>query len=191
MTLEDSGDLDAGLAERARNGDKEAFGLLVEKYQGPIYSFAMHFFRSADQAEDITQETFLRAYRFLHSYDTSRKFITWLYSIARNICIDKHRERSRKECVALEDVSPELLAEDNPENSPLDQLLGRESKRIMKEAVESLPEKYKTPILLCYSQGLSYQEIGEILGISLNNTKIRIFRAKKMLLDQLGITEEP
>lgn len=191
MTFTENGGEDAELANRARVGDKAAFGVLVKKYQGPIYSFALHFFRAPDVAEDVAQETFLRAYRFLHSYDDSRRFVTWLYSIARNICIDKHRERVRKEGVSLEDVPQHLLLSEGLENDPLGQLENREAKRLLREAVEKLPEKYKTPVILCYMEGLSYQEIGEVIGISLNNTKIRIFRAKKMLLEHLGYTEEP
>lgn len=184
-------DGDSELAQRAGRGDKAAFTLLVQKYQTPIYSFAMHFFRAPDIAEDVAQETFLRAYRFLHSYDSSRRFVTWLYSIARNICIDRHREKQRKDGVAIDDVPPHLLSSDNPEFDPLGLLERREAKRVLKDAVQELPEKYRTPIILCYMEGLSYQEVGEVLGISLNNTKIRIFRAKKMLLEQLGYLEEP
>lgn len=181
---------DSALAQEARAGDRRAFGLLIERYQGPIYSFAMHFFRSSDIAEDVAQETFLRAFRFIQSYDQTRPFITWLYSIARNICIDRHRERARKEGVPLDDVSPHLLTADHPDHDPLGVLERREAKLILKGAVDALPEQYKTPIILCYMQGLSYQEIGDILGISLNNTKIRIFRAKKMLLERLSHLEE-
>lgn len=180
---------DSELAQKARGGDRNAFGTLVERYQSPIYGFALHFFRSPDVAEDVAQETFLRAFRFLHSYDESRRFVTWLYSIARNICIDRHRERARKEGVPLDDVPADQLMNEDPENDPLGNLLRREARRVLKSAVDNLPEKYKTPIILCYMEGLSYQEIGEVLGISLNNTKIRIFRAKKLLLDQLGAGE--
>jgi RNA polymerase sigma-70 factor (ECF subfamily) len=184
-------DQDAELAEKARAGDKAAFEALVRKYQGPIFSFAFHFFRSPDVAEDIAQETFLRAYRFLHTYDSSRKFVTWLYSVARNLCIDKHRERARKEHVAIDDVPAHYLCSDRLDCDPLGMLETKENRRALVDAIESLPEKYKTPIILCYLHGLPYQEISDILGISLNNTKIRIFRAKKLLLEALGFTEEP
>lgn len=180
---------DSELAVRARAGDRNSFGVLVERHQSQIYGFALHFFRAPDIAEDVAQETFLRAYRFLNSYDESRRFVTWLYSIARNICIDRHRERTRKEGMPIDDVPPDQLLSEDPEGDPLGNLLRREARKVLKSAVDNLPEKYKTPIILCYMDGLSYQEIGEILGISLNNTKIRIFRAKKMLLDNLGVGE--
>lgn len=75
------------------------------------------------------------------------------------------------------------------EGDPLSVLEGREQRERLLEGVRGLPEKYRTPILLCYAQGLSYQEISDILGISLNNTKIRIFRAKKLILKALGLLE--
>lgn len=184
-------DQDSELAERARNGDKQAFEELVRKHQAAIYSFALHFFRSPDGAEDSAQETFLRAYRFLHTYDPSRKFITWLYSIARNICIDRHRERTRHEQVSIDDVAPALLAEDDAKAAdPMRRMEEHEERRSLVEAIDALPEKYRTPILLCYMQGLPYQDASDILGISLNNLKIRIFRAKKLLIEKLGASEE-
>lgn len=185
-----NGEEDSSLVLAALGGDRDAFGALVLRYQTPIYNFALHFFRNPDQAEDVTQETFLRAFRFLHSYDLSRRFVTWLYSIARNICIDRHRERSRKEGVSLDDLPPDFLRSESPETDPLGMLEGRELRRRLNRAVEKLPEKYKSPVILCYMEGLSYQEIAEILGISLNNTKIRIFRAKKLLMDEMNLEEE-
>lgn len=184
-------DEDAALAARAAEGDRAAFEALVRKYQGAIFSFAYHFFRSPDVAEDIAQETFLRAYRFLGSYDPSRRFLTWLYSISRNLCIDKHRERARKEFVGLDDLPQHYLCSERADGDPLGMLELRENRRALAEAIENLPEKYRTPVILCYLQGLPYQEVGEILGISLNNTKIRIFRAKKMILESLGYGDEP
>jgi RNA polymerase sigma-70 factor (ECF subfamily) len=191
--LDEAGQLfddDSALAVRASRGDRKAFESLVEKYQGAVYNFTLHFFRSPDVAQDMTQETFLRAFRFLHTYDPTRRFITWIYSIARNICIDHHRERARKEHVCLEDVPAETLTTKDVASDPLRMLEQRESRDRLLAAVESLPEKYKTPVILCYLQGLSYQEISEILGISLNNTKIRIFRAKKMMMEQLDMAED-
>ena len=176
---------DGRLVLASLGGDRAAFGALVKRYQSPIYNFALHFFRSRETAEDVTQETFLRAFRFLHSYDLERRFLTWLYSIARNICIDKHRERQRKEGISIEDLPPEHLRWDKPEGDPLAMLEDREARSILRAAVDRLPEKYKTPLILCYMQGASYQEISDALGISLNNTKIRIFRAKKLLLEYL------
>jgi len=162
----------------------------VEKYQGPIYSFALHFFRDPTRAEDVTQDTFLRAFRFLHTYDPARRFSTWLYTVARNQCIDRHRETVRRDQVDIETVSPSRLSRARTGPNPLEALEDREDRARLVKAVAELPEKYRTPILLCYAEGLPYQEISEILGISLNNTKIRIFRGKKKILASLGLTED-
>jgi len=183
-------DEDAELADRAREGDREAFGALVEKYQGPIYSYTLHFFRNATRAEDVTQETFLRAFRFLQTYDPSRRFSTWLYTVARNLCIDRHRENVRNEHVDVESIHPRHLVAAQSHLNPLERMEDREDRERLLQAVRQLPEKYRTPIILCYMQGLPYQEISDIIGISLNNTKIRIFRAKKMILKMLGLSEE-
>ncbi len=183
-------DEDAELADRARQGDRDAFGTLIEKYQGPIFAYALHFFRNATRAEDITQETFLRAFRFLHTYDPSRRFSTWLYTVARNLCIDRHRERVRTDHVDVDSLHPRHLMAAQTHQNPLQRLEDREDRERLLWAIRQLPEKYRTPILLCYMQGLPYQEISDIVGISLNNTKIRIFRAKKMILKLLGLAEE-
>ena len=182
-------DHDSELACRALDGDGQAFGELVEKYQGAIYRFALHFFQDPARAEDVTQETFLRAYRFLHTYDPSRRFATWLFTIARNQCIDRQREVVRRDEVAADDVSPAALIAHRAQMSPLDVLENRENWRLLQRAVRDLPEKYKTPLILCYFDGLSYQEIADIMGISLNNVKIRIFRAKKQILKRLGLLD--
>ena len=182
-------DQDAELAHRAKGGDRDAFGTLVEKYQGAMYSYALHFFRNPTRAEDVAQETFLRAFRFLHTYDPRRRFSTWLYTVARNLCIDRHRENVRNDHLDVETLHPRHLVGVQNQKSPLENLEDREDRERLLAAIRELPEKYRTPIVLCYVQGLPYQEISEILGISLNNTKIRIFRAKKMILKLLGIEE--
>lgn len=179
-------DEDSVLAEKAQQGDKRAFGELVEKYQKPIYSSCFHFFRDATKAEDAAQDTFLRAFRFLHTYDVSRKFPTWLYAIARNLCIDRHREYVRRGEVSRECFDVEAFRNENGRN-PMQELAQKEDEKLLVDAIHNLPEKYKTPLTLCYLEGLAYQEISEIMGISLNNTKIRIFRAKKRILDELGL----
>jgi RNA polymerase sigma-70 factor (ECF subfamily) len=190
VTAERFFDENSELAAKALRGDRDAFGVLIEKFQGSIYSYALNFFRDPDRAEDVVQDTFLRAFRFLHTYDPKRRFATWLYAIARNLCIDRHREFVRKAQVDIESVQPKHLAAAQEHRNPLSLLEEREDRERLLEAVEKLPEKYRTPIILCYAEGLPYQDISDILGISLNNTKIRIFRAKKMILKILGLTEE-
>ena len=178
-------DEDSELVEKAQNGDRGAFGELVERFQGPIYNFTYHFFRDPDRAQDVTQDTFLKAFRFLQTYDLKRRFSTWLYTIARNLCIDRHRESVRRGEVDLDSVPAKALEGVPEPGDPLTRLEDKERRERLLRALGVLPEKYRTPIVLCYMEGLPYQEIADILGISLNNTKIRIFRAKRMILDIL------
>lgn len=182
-------DQDSLLAQRALTGDQQAFSALVDKFHRPIYSYALHFFRDPERAQDAVQDTFLKAYRFLGTYDPKRRFGTWLYAIARNLCIDGHRDTVRRNQVALETVSPGALERTSEKGDPLSLLERREEQARLLNAIHELPEKYRTPIVLCYLEDLSYQDISEIVGISLNNTKIRIFRAKKMILEILGRLE--
>ena len=103
---------DAQLVRQVLRGKQEAFGLLVERYQKPIFNFIYRFYGNYELAQELTQETFLRCYQFLKSYDPERKFSTWLYTVAKNLCIDElKKQRSARE-VPLEDVLPAVDARD-------------------------------------------------------------------------------
>ena len=189
MTLSDFDKKDTVLAVKAQKGDREAFGVLVENFQTRIYSFCYQFFRDREIASEMAQETFLRAYRYIKKYDPKRKFSTWIYSIAKNICIDEKRKMDRSRAVSIDDVSSASIQSNqqsqhlkNP--SQISQHL--EDRLLLEEAISELPEKYKTAIILCYFQELPYQEIADVLGLSLNLVKVRIFRAKKQLLEILN-----
>ena len=177
---------DAVLAVNAQKGDRDAFARLVERYQGRIYGFIYQFFRNEDLAAELTQETFLRVYRFIKRYDPERKFSTWIYSIAKNICIDEQRKLKRDRSISIEDLPPGALVAKSDSahlKNPADISLHLEERMLMEESIALLPEKYRAAIILCYFQELSYQEIADILDLSLNLVKVRIFRAKKRLLE--------
>jgi len=189
MGMTDSDRTDSSLAVLAQKGDKEAFSKLVETYQRRIYSFCYQFFRDADVAAELTQEAFLRAFRHIRRYDRKRKFSTWLYSVARNICIDEKRKLDRGKTVPLQEVNPDSLhsgGQSRHLKDPSQISLHLEERVVLEQAVTRLPEKYRTVIILCYFQELPYQEVADVMGLSLNLVKVRIFRAKKMLLEILG-----
>jgi RNA polymerase sigma-70 factor (ECF subfamily) len=176
------------LALRAQKGDREAFAALVSGFQGKIISFTYHFFRDRDLAEELTQETFLRVYRYIKRYNPERKFSTWVYSIARNLCIDEQRKSQRGVTVSMDDLPPETDFSDGEAHHHKDPatLLARDQEsHLVDEAVRELPEKYQIALVLYYYEELPYQEIAEVLDLSLNLVKVRIFRAKKMLLQIL------
>lgn len=181
---------DAALAIRAQKGDRDAYGHLVERYQTRIFSFCYQFFRDRDIATEMVQETFLRAFRYIKKYDPSKKFSTWVYSIAKNICIDEKRKMDRSRTVSIEDVNPSSIQSSHQGQhlkDPSQISLQLEDRMLLERAIAQLPDKYRAAIILCYFQELPYQEIGDVLGLSLNLVKVRIFRAKKQLL---GILKE-
>ena len=178
---------DAQIVRQVLRGKREAFSVLVERYQKPIFNFIYRFYGNYELAQELTQETFLRCYQFLKSYDQERKFSTWLYTVARNLCIDELKRRRSAREVPLDDVLPAIDARDVEgavdRNAQL-QCISREENFKLLEALQELPPAARTVLLLHYFQGLSYQEIGETLGLPVSTVKIRIFRAKKILLEK-------
>ena len=188
MTLSEADRGDAILAVKVQKGDREAFGELVENFQARIYSFCYQFFRDRDIAAEMAQETFLRAYRYIKKYDPKKKFSTWIYSIARNICIDEKRKMDRSRTVPIDDVNPANIQSSQQSRhlkNPSQISTHLEDRMLLENAIARLPDKYKAAIILCYFQELPYQEIADVLGLSLNLVKVRIFRAKKQLLEIL------
>ncbi len=177
-------DEDSRLARKVQKGDRRAFELILTKYEKQIYSFVYHFFRDHDLCEDLTQETFLRAYRFIGSFRPKDKLSTWLFSIARNLCIDEYRRSRKGTLVDIDAVDPEELAAEIPcAGNPLHTAVVAQEGEILRRQLVKLPEKYRTCLILFYFNELSYEEIAGVMKISLSNTKILLFRGKKMLLD--------
>ncbi len=182
-------DEDIQYIEEVRAGKKEAFSFLIEKYQKQIFNFIYQFFRDYHLSLEITQETFLRAYKFLNTYQKEKKFSTWVYSIAKNLCIDELKRNSRLNTIPISDACKHESADEfSPlfsKATPDTELVLNEKKSLLLGAIEKLPPKYKVVIMLCYFEGLSYYEIAEVLEKPLSTVKVRIFRAKKKLLEHL------
>jgi len=175
-------DDDSRLARKAQRGDRQAFEVILSRYQRPIFSFVHHFFQDPSLCEDLTQETFLRAYRFIRSFRTGEKLSTWLFSIAKNLCIDELRRVQKRRTVPLDAVDPEdLVAEGGAGENPLGAAIKVQEGEILRRSIARLPEKYRACIILFYFNSLSYEEVASVMKISLSNTKIILFRGKKML----------
>lgn len=175
-------DDDSRLARKAQRGDRQAFEVILSRYQRPIFSFIYHFFQNPALCEDLTQETFLRAFRFIKSFRTSEKLSTWLFSIAKNLCIDELRRMRKGTTVDIDAVDPEeLVAGSDPASDPVVASILLQEGEIVHRAVARLPEKYRTCIILFYFNELTYEEISRVMKISLSNTKILLFRGKRML----------
>jgi RNA polymerase sigma-70 factor, ECF subfamily len=163
---------------RARQGDQEAFARLVEAYQVPVYNLAYRMLGVPTEAEDAAQETFIRAYTRLDTFDPARKFSSWILSIASHHCVDRLRRRGN--VVSMEDVSArQWLPDEHPK--PEEQALGREQSRIIHTILERLPAQYRLVIILRYWHDLSYEEIAEMTHTTESAVKSRLHRAREMM----------
>ena len=184
-------DPDAALMLRVKRGDRAAFAELVEKYRQPVMNFIYRTLPDAAEAEDLAQVVFLQVFKSAHRYEPSAKFTTWLFTIARNLCLNELRRRSRHPASSLDaphpehDEEPQRQYEDVKTCSPTDALLHGELTEKIAQAVAELPESQRTALLLFREEELSYDEIGGILGCSLSATKSLIHRARETLKQQL------
>ena len=174
---------------RARAGEQEAFGRLVETYQRPVFALTYRMLGDLSEAEDAAQETFLRAYSRLDQYDPGRKFSTWLFSIANYHCIDRLRKR-RVQFVGL-DESPVVYTLESESSRPEAETLAIEQAEEMQALVNQLEPEYRTPLVLRYWNDCSYQEIADVMDISVAAVKSRLFRARKKLAELYEAAQQP
>ncbi len=184
-------DPDALLMLRVKRGDRAAFVELVEKYKQPVMNLVYRTLHDATEAEDLAQIVFLQVYKSAQRYESRAKFSTWLFTIARNLCLNEIRRRSRHPADSLEEAhaehedQPRQQIEDQSNVLPPEQLLHGELAQKIEEALAGLPENQRTAILLCRQEELSYEEIAEILGCSLSATKSLIHRGRETLKEKL------
>jgi RNA polymerase sigma-70 factor, ECF subfamily len=162
---------------RALAGELGAFERLVEQYQKAVFNLAYRMLGNAADAEDAAQETFLRAYASLGSYQAARKFGTWLLSITSHWCIDRLRRRKAISLELLPDVGLIGGTTDGPER----EALAREHEREVQARLATLPEAYRLIIVLRYWHDLPYREIAEVTGLPLSTVRMRLFRARRLL----------
>ena len=175
---------DSELACKVQAGDRNAFETLLTRYERPIHAFIFHFFHDTALCQDLTQETFLRIWRFIGSYRPEEKFSTWIYSIAKNLCIDEMRRIKKGSTVDIDGISPEMFSTDEDSGTdPVRTTILLQEGDVLRRVVARLPEKYRACIILFYFNELSYEEIASVMNVSLSNTKILLFRGKKMLSD--------
>ena len=181
MTREQEGKIIA----RVLGGDTDAFEALVTEYEKNVYNLALKMTGNTEDAADLSQETFIKAFHSLGCFRGVSKFSVWLYRIVSNVCLDFLRRRSRRQTVSLsmEDEDGEETQLDIPDERQTPELLLE--KRMTREAVRrglaQLPPEPRQILLLREIQGLSYEEIASVLGIESGTVKSRIFRARKKL----------
>ncbi|MEK7812122.1 MAG: sigma-70 family RNA polymerase sigma factor [Candidatus Desantisbacteria bacterium] len=173
------------LIDKCLNENKEAFAELVDKYKKPIVNLAYRMTWNIDDANDIAQDTFLNAYKNLRQFNRKYSFFSWIYTICQNRCKDVLKKK-KLATVSTDDplkVKENEISYDIPDTSlnPEKMIVQKETMREMFEAINSLPGKYQEVITLRHIQDLSYEEIAEILYLSVSNVKTRIHRARKIL----------
>ena len=176
---------EAQLVARCLAGDEKAYRELVERYQAQVYSLSLRMVRRAEDAEDLTQETFVRMFRALSRYDPTRPFAAWLFTIASRLCID-HIRRRRVGLVSLTQRERESEEEyeievEDPGLKPDEAATHSEERERTEKLIESLPPHYRIVVILRHVQDLSYEEIAEALHMPLGTVKARIHRARELL----------
>ncbi|MEW5869300.1 MAG: RNA polymerase sigma factor [Chloroflexota bacterium] len=163
---------------RALKGDSQAFTHLVEAYQRAVYNLCYRMLGNVEDAEDAAQETFLRAYKSLRRYDSSRPFSTWILSIAAHYCIDQIRKR-RFQVVSVEDLPVPDLPDPGPglENS----LTRKEEQRCVRALLSSLDATDRAAVVMYYWYDFSYEEIAQALSLTLSAVKSRLHRARRAM----------
>ncbi len=174
---------DHELIERVRGGDDEAFRVIVERHSRAIYGSAWRVTGNSADADDVVQETFLRAYRSMGSFDSRAKFATWLHRIAINCALDLIDSRRRRE--GRIDTGRDLSLVVSNAASPDRLALGSELQRAMEAALRDLTRNERTAFVLRHFEGMPLEEIGKVLGTQINATKNTVFRAVKKLREQL------
>ena len=177
------------IVQRVLEGDTIAFEELVLEYEKKVYNVALRMLNNSEDAADMTQEAFIKAYNSLSGFRGDSKFSVWLTRIVSNLCLDFMRSRNRRPTVSLsmededgEDVQLDIADTSQSPEQLLERSLTRESVR---RGLQSLPEDYREILLLREIQGLSYDEIAAALDIEVGTVKSRIFRGRKKLCDYL------
>jgi RNA polymerase sigma-70 factor (ECF subfamily) len=183
-------EIDQQLVERVQQGDKHAFDLLVIKYQRRLARLLSRFIRDPAEVEDIAQETFIKAYRALASFRGDSAFYTWLYRIgvntAKNFLISQGRKQPTTIGFDAEEAENFEGADQLREmNTPENELMGKQVAQTVSQAIEALPEELRTAIILREIEGLSYEEIANIMDCPIGTVRSRIFRAREAVADKL------
>jgi RNA polymerase sigma-70 factor (ECF subfamily) len=171
-------EMDSGILKKVLEGDESAFGNIVESFQRPVFNLCYRMLGNNEAAEDAAQETFWRAFRSINKYDPERSFPTWLLSIATHYCIDQLRKR-KIPLNEFDDYLTEIVPDSLP--NPESISLQKEQEKQVQNFLNGLPKLDQASIILRYWHECSEEEIGQVLGISKNAVKSRLYQARKKL----------
>jgi len=178
---------DAVLVRQARDGEYRAFELLFERHRLLVYRFAYQMTNSRDDAEDVVQEAFVRAYQNLHRYRDEAKFTTWILRIVTNLCTDRARSGNRRTALEQQEATRGLdwMTIGNTED-PIENLEGDRRVDAIKRALAALPTHHRSVIVLRDLEGREYPEIAQVLNCTVGGAKLRVLRARRALRDRVA-----
>lgn len=181
-------DTDQQLVQRAQRGDLRAFDLLVLKYQGRIGALVSRYIADAGEVEDVTQEAFIKAYRALSKFRGDSAFYTWLYRIAANAAKNHLVAKGRRPGADATIEDAEVFDDGglvSETSSPEAMAMGDELAAVVEQALQSLPDELRAALTLRELEGLSYDDIAEVLGCPVGTVRSRIFRAREAIDEQV------
>ena len=179
------------LIQRAQKGDPEAFATLVDEHQRYVYNLALRVVKDENEALDLTQETFVRAWTALPNFRGQSQFRTWLYRITTNLCYNRLPSLRRSLNDLGDDVLPDVVKSEDTASNPLGAVESNEIRTQLHHAIDQLDANYKILIVMRYHDELSYEEIASLLNLPLGTVKTGLFRAReKLRLALQGFTSE-
>lgn len=169
--------VDSDLVKDCISGNKQAFEVLIERYRKQVFNVALRIINNYDDAGEITQTTFIKAFENLHTFDRKRKFFSWIYRIATNEAINYLKSRKR-----VESLDENLVSSDH---NPEQHIAESEQDESIQQAIMQLSPEHRVVVVLCHFHNLSYKEIGTILDIPIRTVKSRLFSARRNLKELL------
>lgn len=176
---------DADLVKRCLRGDNCAYDTLVKRYQKQVYSLCYRMVGDADDAADVTQDCFVKAYNALGSFRQDAKFLTWMFGIANNACIDLSRRRKTRRAASLDEMEEEIGYLPSSDPTPHSEVMRAEDERLLMDAVMHLPENYRAPLVMFHLNDMSIRDISTALGKPEGTIKSNLHTAREMLRQRL------
>ncbi|HJZ12773.1 MAG TPA: sigma-70 family RNA polymerase sigma factor [Acidobacteriota bacterium] len=179
-------DPDVALMLRAAAGNQDAFEQLVVKYQRPVMNAAYRYTGNAAAAEELAQEVFIRVFRAAKNYRPEARFSTWLFTIVRNVCSNYRAREGKQDLAESIEAQSESIVLVSRHQDPQESVIRKEAEEKVQQAILTLPDSLRLPLVLHHFSNRSYEEIAAILDLSLSAVKVRIHRAKLALLEKLS-----